>query len=70
MTKRPFDGFNFDGFWNDCPYSLENYVEPPPSDELIASIEQKKWAGIVCRRPMSTSHVATMAEWSSATAIQ
>jgi len=40
-AKRPFDGFDFEGFWNDCPYSLENYVEPPPSDELIASIEQE-----------------------------
>ncbi|WP_027533444.1 SMI1/KNR4 family protein [Bradyrhizobium sp. WSM3983] len=40
-AKRPFDGFDFEGFWDDCPYSLENYVEPPPSDELIASIEQE-----------------------------
>jgi hypothetical protein len=40
-SKRPFDGFDFEDFWNDCPYSLENYVEPPPSDELIASIEQE-----------------------------
>jgi SMI1-KNR4 cell-wall len=39
--KRPFDGFDFEGFWADRPYSLENYVEPPPSDELIASIEQE-----------------------------
>jgi SMI1/KNR4 family protein SUKH-1 len=39
--KRPFDGFDFEGFWADGPYSLENYVEPPPSDELIASIEQE-----------------------------
>jgi hypothetical protein len=40
-AKRPFDGFDFEGFWDDHPYSLENYVEPPPSDELIASIEQE-----------------------------
>jgi hypothetical protein len=40
-AKRPFDGFDFEGFWNDHPYSLENYVEPSPSDELIASIEQE-----------------------------
>ena len=40
-AKRPFDGFDFEGFWADLPYSLENYVEPPPSEELIASIEQE-----------------------------
>jgi hypothetical protein len=40
-AKRPFDEFDFEGFWNDHPYSLENYVEPSPSDELIASIEEE-----------------------------
>ncbi|MBR0955018.1 SMI1/KNR4 family protein [Bradyrhizobium canariense] len=40
-TNRPFDGFDFEGFWDDRPNSLENCVEPPPSDELIASIEQE-----------------------------
>lgn len=40
-AKRPFDGFDFEGFWDDHPYSLESYIEPPPSDELIASIEQE-----------------------------
>jgi hypothetical protein len=40
-AKRPFDRFEFEGFWDDCLFSLENYVEPPPSDELIASIEQE-----------------------------
>jgi SMI1 / KNR4 family (SUKH-1) len=40
-AKRPFDGFDFEGFWADLPYSLENDVEPPPSEELIASIEQE-----------------------------
>ncbi|MDF0521592.1 SMI1/KNR4 family protein [Bradyrhizobium yuanmingense] len=40
-TKRLFDDFDFEGFWDDCPYSLENYVEPPPTDELIASIEHE-----------------------------
>jgi hypothetical protein len=40
-AKRPFDGFDFEGFWDDDPYSLENYVERPPSDELIASVEQE-----------------------------
>lgn len=40
-AKRPFDGFDFEGFWNDHPYSLEKYVEPPPNDWLIASIERE-----------------------------
>jgi hypothetical protein len=40
-AKKPFEGFDFEGFWDDHPYSLETYVEPPPSDELIASIEQE-----------------------------
>jgi hypothetical protein len=40
-AKRPFDGFDFEGFWDDCPYSLENYIEPPPNDLLIASIERE-----------------------------
>jgi hypothetical protein len=39
--KRPFDGFDFEGFWDDNPYSLERYVEPPPNDLLIASIERE-----------------------------
>ena len=40
-AKSAFDGFDFAGFWNDCEYSLENYVEAAPSDELIASIEEE-----------------------------
>jgi hypothetical protein len=40
-SKQPFDGFDFAGFWDDHPYSLENYVEPPPGDALIASIERE-----------------------------
>ena len=40
-AKSPFDGFDFEGFWDDHPYSLENYVEPPPNDVLIASIERE-----------------------------
>ena len=34
-----FEGFDFEGFWDDHEYSLANYVEPAPSDELIAEIE-------------------------------
>jgi hypothetical protein len=72
-AKKPFDGFDFEDFRADRPYSLENYVEPPPSDELIASIEQelvssRNWVAIGCRRPISTSPGATMADLSTATA--
>ncbi len=37
----PLAGIDLDDFWDDCDYSLQNYVEPPPSDALIASIEQQ-----------------------------
>lgn len=40
-AKSAFEGFDFEGFWNDREYSLKNYVEPAPSDELIASIEEE-----------------------------
>jgi hypothetical protein len=40
-AESAFEGFDFEGFWHDHPYSLEKYVEPAPSDELIASIEQE-----------------------------
>jgi hypothetical protein len=40
-AKSAFEGVDFDGFWDDCEYSLETYVESAPSDELIASIEEE-----------------------------
>jgi hypothetical protein len=40
-AKSAFEGVDFEGFWDDCEYSLESYVEPAPSDELIASIEEE-----------------------------
>ncbi len=40
-AKSAFEGFDFEGFWDDCEYSLKSYVEPAPSDELIASIEEE-----------------------------
>ena len=30
---------DLDSFWDDSSYALDNYVEPPPSEALIASIE-------------------------------
>jgi hypothetical protein len=38
--KGAFDGFDFEGLWNDSAYSLKSYVESPPNDESIASIEE------------------------------
>lgn len=40
-AKSAFEGFDFEGFWDDSEYSLESYVEPAPSDELIAAIEEE-----------------------------
>lgn len=40
MSKaRPFDGFDLTDFWEDSDYARDEYVEPQPSDEMIASIE-------------------------------
>ena len=36
-----FEGFDFTNFWEDSAYALEEYVSKPPSDELIASVEQE-----------------------------
>ncbi|SCW65791.1 SMI1 / KNR4 family (SUKH-1) [Paenibacillus tianmuensis] len=39
--KVPFEGFDLTNFWKDSDYALKNYVSEPPTDELIASIEQE-----------------------------
>ena len=36
-----FDNFDFTNFWEDDAFALREYVSEPPSDELIASIEQE-----------------------------
>jgi len=36
-----FKDFDFSEFWNDSAYSLKEYVEEYPNDELIASIEKE-----------------------------
>ena len=36
-----FDGFDFTDFWDDCDYSLKDYIEPEPRDELVADIERE-----------------------------
>ncbi len=39
--RVPFEGFDFTNFWDDCDYALKEYVDEPPADELIASIENE-----------------------------
>lgn len=36
----PFDGLDLTGFWDDCDYSLNNYVGAPATDEMFAKAEQ------------------------------
>ena len=36
-----FDGFDFSDFWEESEYSAKHYVSEPPTDELIAEIEQE-----------------------------
>ena len=37
----PFEGFDLTHFWDDNWYALKEYVSEPPSDELIASVEEE-----------------------------
>lgn len=37
----PFKDFDFSNFWNDCDYSLRAYYSEPPTDALIAEIENE-----------------------------
>ena len=37
----PFEGFDLTNFWDDSMYALKEYVSVPPSDELIASVEEE-----------------------------
>src|SRR5690606_10130216 len=41
MKKKIFTDVDFTDFWDDCDYSLEEYVEVYPDDDLIASVEQE-----------------------------
>lgn len=36
-----FEGFDFTDFWDECDYADKQYVSEPPSDELIAEIEEE-----------------------------
>ena len=37
----PFEGFDLASFWDDSMYALKEYVSAPPTDELIASVEEE-----------------------------
>ena len=37
----PFEGFDFTDFWDDGDYALKTYVLEPPTDALIAQVEQE-----------------------------
>jgi len=44
-AKRPFDGFDFEGFWDDDPYSLENYLEGAVAE--LVGIEGGVVSGVI-----------------------
>lgn len=39
--RLPFAGMDMSVFWEDSSYARESYVSEPPTDELIASIEEE-----------------------------
>lgn len=41
MGQKIFHDFDFSDFWDDDDYSLKEYVEEKPTDELIHSIEEE-----------------------------
>lgn len=41
MELKMFKDFDFSDFWDDSEYSLKEYVEEIPTDELIKSVEQE-----------------------------
>jgi hypothetical protein len=41
MDKVPFEDFDFTNFLDDRDYALKKYVAEPPTDELIASVEEE-----------------------------
>lgn len=40
-TATPFEGMDLSEFWKDSDYALKEYVSAPPTDELIASVEEE-----------------------------
>ncbi|WP_375103910.1 SMI1/KNR4 family protein [Paenibacillus sp. RS8] len=40
-AATPFEGMDFTEFWDDSDYAIREYVSDPPTDELIASVEEE-----------------------------
>lgn len=40
-AATPFEGMDFSEFWDDSDYAIREYVSDPPTDELIASVEEE-----------------------------
>lgn len=41
LSDIPFEGFDLDNFWDDSDCALKEYVSNPPTDKLIAEVEEK-----------------------------
>ncbi|CAM4372163.1 tetratricopeptide (TPR) repeat protein [Paenibacillus endophyticus] len=41
LESPPFEGMDLDSFWEDSAYARDQYVSEPPTDELIASVEEE-----------------------------
>ncbi|MCQ6561311.1 SMI1/KNR4 family protein [Paenibacillus mendelii] len=41
LGQVPFEDFDFSHFWEDGDYALQAYTAKPPTDELIAAVEQE-----------------------------
>lgn len=39
--NNTFHDFDFSDFWDSLEYSVENYLEKPPTDEMIRSVEEE-----------------------------
>lgn len=40
-VKKPVMAFDFSNFWDDSEYALEEYVSDPPTDEMVASVQEE-----------------------------
>jgi len=41
LKLKHFENYDFSDFWDDTSYSLEEYVEESPSDEMIEKVEKE-----------------------------
>ncbi|BAV04353.1 SMI1-KNR4 cell-wall [Filimonas lacunae] len=54
MEKQYFADFELETFWEDTAYALKEYIEKPPSDDMIAAVEQ------ATGYPLPPSYIAFM----------